>query len=123
MVETTKRKGRPARTEDTIETPTVSTSCIIRDPLMEPFYIDKDASTFTVLEKTTAKRGFRGQEASGKEKENVVGYYSSFRNALNAIAKQKFHTNTGEYNSIKEYIDSWNEVKDGIDSLLNTVNF
>jgi len=122
MEETTKRKGRPARTEDT-ETPTVSTSCVIRDPLMEPFYIEKDASTFTVVEKTTAKRGFRGQEASGKEKENVIGYYSNFRNALNAVAKQKFHTNTGEYNTIKEYITSWNEVKDGIESLLNTVNF
>jgi len=122
MEETTKRKGRPVRTEDT-ETPIVSTSCVIRDPLMEPFYIEKDASTFTVVEKTTAKRGFRGQEASGKEKENVIGYYSNFRNALNAVAKQKFHTNTGEYNTIKEYITSWNEVKDGIESLLNTVNF
>lgn len=122
MEETTKRKGRPARTEDT-ETPIVSTSCVIRDPLMEPFYIEKDASTFTVIEKTTAKRGFRGSEASGKEKENVIGYYSNFRNALNAVAKQKFHTNTGEYNTIKEYITSWNEVKDGIESLLNTVNF
>lgn len=122
MEETTKRKGRPTRTED-IETPTVSTSCVIRDPLMEPFYIEKDASTFTVVEKTTAKRGFRGQEASGKEKENVIGYYSNFRNALNAVAKQKFHTNTGEYNTIKEYIASWNEIKDGIESLLNTVNF
>jgi len=123
MEETTKRKGRSARTEKTTETPTVSTSCVIRDPLMEPFYIEKDSSNFTVIEKTTAKRGFRGKEVSGKEKENVVGYYSSFRNALNAVAKQKFHTNTGEYNSIKEYINSWNEVKDGLDSLLNTVNF
>jgi hypothetical protein len=97
--------------------------CIITDPAMDPFYISKDNSNFTVIEKTTVKRGFRGAVASGKDTENVIGYYSNFRNALNAVAKQKFHTNTGEYNTIKEYIASWNEVKDGIESLLNTVNF
>jgi hypothetical protein len=60
---------------------------------MEPFYISKDNSTFTVIEKSTAKRGFAGKEASGRETENVIGYYSNFKNALNAVAKQKFFVN------------------------------
>jgi hypothetical protein len=120
MVETTtKRKGRPARDSNNVDTQ--SNVCIITDPVMEPFYISKDNSNFTVVEKTTAKRGFRGAEASGKESENVIGYYSNFRNALNSIAKQKFYVNKGHYSSIKEYIDTWNDVKDGINNLLNKV--
>jgi hypothetical protein len=120
MVETTtKRKGRPAR--DTNNVDTQSNVCIITDPAMEPFYISKDNSNFTVIEKTTVKRGFRGAVASGKDTENVIGYYSSFKNALNAIAKQKFYVNKGQYSTIQEYIGTWNEVKDGINNLLNKV--
>ena len=120
MVETkTKRKGRPARDTDTIDTQ--SNLCIITDEVMEPFYISKDNSTFTVIEKSTAKRGFAGKEASGRETENVIGYYSNFKNALNAVAKQKFYVNKGHYSSIKEYMDTWNTVKDGINNLLNKV--
>ena len=120
MVETTtKRKGRPAR--DTNNVDTQSNVCIITDPAMEPFYISKDNSNFTVIEKTTTKRGFGGAEASGKETENIIGYYSNFRNALNAIAKQKFYVNKGHYSSIKEYMDIWNKVKEGINNLLNKV--
>ena len=120
MVETTtKRKGRPAR--DTTNVDTQSNVCIITDPAMEPFYISKDNSNFTVIEKTTVKRGFRGAVASGKDTENVIGYYSSFKNALNAIAKQKFYVNKGQYSTIQEYIGTWNEVKEGINNLLNKV--
>jgi hypothetical protein len=120
MVETkTKRKGRPARDTDTVDTQ--SNLCIITDEVMEPFYISKDNSTFTVIEKSTAKRGFAGKEASGRETENVIGYYSNFKNALNAVAKQKFYVNKGHYSSIKEYMDTWNTVKDGINNLLNKV--
>ena len=120
MVETTtKRKGRPARDANNVDTQ--SNVCIITDPAMEPFYISKDNSNFTVIERTTVKRGFRGAVASGKEVENVIGYYSSFKNALNTIAKQKFYVNKGQYSTIKEYIDIWNEVKEGINNLLNKV--
>ena len=120
MVETTtKRKGRQARDANSVDVQ--SNVCTITDEAIEPFYISKDNSNFTVIEKTTAKRGFRGAEASGKETENVIGYYSNFRNALNAIAKQKFYVNKGHYSTIKEYIDTWNTVKDGINNLLNKV--
>jgi len=119
MVETTKRKGRKPRDPNIVDPQ--SNSCIITDEVMEPFYISKDNSNFTVIEKSTAKRGFAGGEASGREIENVIGYYSNFKNALNAIAKQKFYVNKGHYSSIKEYMNTWNEVKEGINNLLNKV--
>jgi hypothetical protein len=118
MQETKTRRGRPARGE---EVDTQSTLCTIKDPAMEPFYIVKDATNFTVIERFVSTRGFGGKEATGKQQERVVGYYSSFSNALNCIAKQKFYLNKGEYSSIKEYIFTWNEVKNGIDNLLKSI--
>ena len=54
-----------------------------------------------------------------KEVEKVVGYYSSFGNAVNRIAKEKFYQNEGEYQTIQGYINTWKEVKDGMESMLN----
>lgn len=114
----TKRRGRPARGE---EVDPQSSLCTIKDPAMEPFYIVKDATNFTVIEKSFSTRGFGGKAATGKEQEKVVGYYTSFSNALNRISKEKFYQNQGEYNSIKEYINTWNEVKTGMENLLKSI--
>jgi hypothetical protein len=113
----TKSKGRPAKDEND----TQSNYCTIKDPSMEPFYIVKDASNFTVMEMKIAEKGFRGAEASGKEREITLGYYTSFKNALNRVAKEKFYQNQNDYASIKEYINTWNTVKEGIESMLNKV--
>ena len=116
-MEETKSKGRPARDEND----TQSNLCTIKDPSMEPFYIVKDTTNFTVMEKSIATRGFGGKKASGKEVEKVVGYYSNFKNALNRVAKEKFYENQSEYNSIQEYIETWNVVKNGLETILNKV--
>lgn len=118
MQETKTRRGRPARGEN--HDPQ-SSLCTIKDPVMEPFYIVKDATNFTVIEKSITTRGFGGKAATGKEQEKVIGYYTSFSNALNCIAKQKFYQNQGDYSSIKEYIGTWNEVKNGLNNLLKSI--
>jgi hypothetical protein len=116
-MEEVKRRGRPARDEND----TQSNLCIIKDPKMEPFYIVKDSTNFTVIEKSISTRGFGKQAATGKTQEKVIGHYTSFTNALNCIAKQKFYQNQGEYNSIKEYINTWNKVKIGMETLLKSI--
>ena len=68
MPKTTKR-GRPSKDIQTQS----SSYCIIKDPLMEPFYISKDATNFTVIEKTVSTRGFAGRKATGKEVEKISG--------------------------------------------------
>jgi hypothetical protein len=113
-----KRRGRPAKGESIDPQ---SSSCIIRDPQMDPFYIIKDSSNFTVMETSITTRGFGNQEATGKEQEKVLGYYTSFANALNRISKEKFYQNQGEYSSIKEYINTWNDVKQGMETLLKSI--
>jgi len=115
--ETIKKKGRPS----VDQTDPQSTTCTITDPLMEPFYIVKDSSNFTVVEKSITTRGFGGKKASGKEQEKNIGYYTSFKNALNRIAKEKFYQNQGDYSSIREYIDTWSKVKEGMESMLNRI--
>jgi len=112
-----KKRGRPSKDTQT-QNPSY---CIIKDPLMEPFFISKDATNFTVIEKSISTRGFAGKKATGKEVEKIVGYYSSFKNALNRIAKEKFYNNPGEYSSIQDYINSWDEVKNGLETILNKV--
>jgi len=111
----TKRRGRPARDEND----TQSNLCTIKDPSMDPFYIVKDATNFTVIEKSIATRGFAGKKASGKESEKIIGYYSSFGNAVNRVAKEKFYQNEGDYESIQKYINTWKEVKEGMETMLN----
>jgi hypothetical protein len=88
---------------------------------MEPFYIVKDSTNFTVVERSTSTRGFAGKKATGKETEKVVGYYSSFKNALNRVAKEKFYENQAEYDTIQDYIGTWNVVKEGMETMLNKV--
>lgn len=117
MEQTIKRKGRPVKD---INDPQ-STSCIIKDDAMEPFYIIKDATNFTVVEKSLTTRGFGGKKSLNREQEKTIGYYTTFSNALNSIAKQKFYQNKGEYTSIKEYIGVWNEVKTGLENLLKSI--
>ena len=111
-----KRKGRPKKSESDKFT----TQCIIRDPLIEPFYIQKDNYNWTVIQKTTSTRGFGGKKIAPKEVEKTIGHYSSFKNALNCVAKHKFYENDKEFTSIKSYINSWEKVKMGIETLLNT---
>jgi len=109
-----KKRGRPSKNNDN---PAYAT---IRDPLMEPYFIQKDRYNYTVMERVTPTVGFAGKEAKGKELERPIAYLSSFRGALWRISKLKFTNETkGEYNSIKEYISEWENLKNGINSLLN----
>ena len=116
MPKATKR-GRPSKDTQTQN----SSYCTIKDPLMESFYISKDATNFIVIEKSISTRGFAGKKATGKEVEKVVGYYTSFKNALNKIAREKFYNNPGEFSSIQDYINSWDKVKNGLETMLNKV--
>jgi len=115
-----KRKGRTPKSE---ADNSKNTLCMINDPIMEPFHIEKDNNNFIVSKTSITTRGFAGKVGGGKEKVEVVGYYTSFQNALNCIAKEKFYLNKGEYKTIKEYIAVWKELKDGLDELMNKIGF
>ena len=111
-----KKRGRPSKNDSN------SSYAIIRDPLMEPYFIQKDRYNYTVMERVTPTVGFAGKEPKGKELERPIAYMTSFKSAIWGISQLKFtNESKGEYNSIKEYIDEWKDLKDGIYSLLDKI--
>jgi len=112
-----KRRGRPSKDENSPD----SSVCIIKDPLMEPFYVRKDSNGFTLIEKVISTRGFAGKKATGKTVEKIVGYYTKFQNVLRVVSREKFYKNQSEFETITEYIDAWDEVKTGMELLLKKV--
>ena len=112
------KRGRPSKDEQSEN----QNYCTIKDPLMEPYFIQKDRYNYTVMERVTPTVGFAGKEPKGKELERPIAYMTSFKSAIWRISQLKFtNESKGEYNSIKEYIDEWKDLKDGIYSLLDKV--
>jgi hypothetical protein len=119
MEEKKERRGRPKKgSEESSDSLYLTT---IKDPIISPFYIQKDKSNFTVFETTQPTKGFGGKELSGKELDKFVGHYTCFGNALKVIAKRKFYTNQPEFASIKEYMNTWKVLKDEIETLFNKI--
>jgi len=97
---------------------------IIKDPVMEPFHISKDQYCFTVVETikpgddTLTRFGRKRKAGAGIDYERKIGHYSSLSNALFKIAKFKVDTKP-EYDSIKSYIEDWEQNKIEMQNLLN----
>lgn len=92
------------RNPDTIP----ATDTIIQDPAMEPFFITKSSGIggFTVYERVV-----RGENE--KPYLRTVCYPSSFNSALKTVAKELLnHSEKKQYNTVKEYIQSWNEIEE-----------
>ena len=92
----------------------LSNSITIRDPFLEPFYIQKDTYCYTVLEDATPDQRYT---KSVEKIQKTIGYYSTFGYCLRRIASLKT-SNKSEYNSISEYIEEWKEVENKINQLI-----
>ena len=88
----TKRRGRPARGE---QTDPQSSLCTIKDPAMDPYYIVKDATNFTVMEVSISTRGFGGKEASGRDQSG--SYFEPKEDELQEAKKRDL-----SYNKLNE---------------------
>ena len=92
----------------------LSNSITIRDPFLEPFYIQKDTYCYTVLEDATPDQRYT---KSVEKIQKTIGYYTSFGSCLRRIASLKT-SNKAEYNSISEYIQEWKEIENKINQLI-----
>jgi hypothetical protein len=104
---------------------------IIKDPILEPYYIGKDKHNYTVFEivPTTlnGKKGRRKKDdvieldPNGKTYEKSIGYYSTLGHAIEAISRQKM-TKCDSYTSLKEYMDELKSINQETQNLINKLN-
>ena len=72
----------------------------ITDPLMEPYFIQYDQNCYTVMKRITAGN-------TGREREQLIGYYSNVDSCLDSIAEDCVKTQS--YESIQEFVDTHKE--------------
>ena len=87
---------------------------IIEDPIMEPFFIVKSASSgYTVYEKV-----IRGENDTAYFK--TICYPSTFNHALKVVARELLPTTGGKhFTTIKQYISTWNEIEQKMRTITN----
>lgn len=97
-------------------------SCtIIKDPLMEPFYISKDQYCYTVVETITPNSKNLDKGSKGKVYEKPLGHYGKLSQALTKIAKCKTDKKP-EYDSVRSYIKEYEKDKELMQELLNKIS-
>jgi hypothetical protein len=97
-----------------------SSMTLIKDPSIEPYFIGKDGTSYTVYQTVypgTNKKG-RGRKTRTKEGIKPLTYHSTLSSCLASIAKLKVD-NRPIYNTIHEYISEWERVKEEISNMIN----
>jgi hypothetical protein len=90
---------------------------IIRDELLEPYFIGKDAYCYTAYEVITPQKKYLAEGSKGKNYEKPIGHYADFGNALLAIMKHQLNEKNKEYSSIQEYLDKWDNIKSNLNNI------
>jgi hypothetical protein len=93
---------------------------IIKDPVLEPFFLSKDEYCYTVYEIVTPDPKNLEKGSKGKDYQKALGHYTKLSHALNCIAKVKLD-HKKEYNSIKSYIQQWETNKQAMETLLESL--
>ena len=98
----------------------LSSMTLIKDPLIEPYFIGKDASSYTVYESMKIGNNNKGRGRKTRTKEGIkpISFHSNFASCLVSIAKLKID-NRPVYDSIAEYVAEWRRVKEEINQIVN----
>ena len=89
----------------------------IKDPILEPYYIIQNQFCYILMEgiSTTGKHHL----SQKKSKYNKpLGYYTSFSKIIMAISKEKLIKNEKTFNTIKEYINEWEKIKNELNNII-----
>jgi len=98
----------------------LSSMTLIKDPLIEPYFIGKDSCSYTVYQSMHPGENTKGRGRKTRTKEGIkpLSFHSDLSSCLFSIAKLKMN-NKPVYNSIKEYIAEWKRVKEEINQIVN----
>jgi hypothetical protein len=96
---------------------------VIRDPLLEPFFLTRDEYSFTIKQVIESDSDHFRSKGKSKTYEKSLYYFSDFGRAINKIAELR--SNLEDYNSLKEYIDNYqtisNQIKNYTDEIRSTI--
>ena len=92
---------------------------IIKDPIMEPFHIERDKYQYILLETGTTNGKHHLSKNTPTEFTKKLSFHSSFGKTLEALAEQKLWIVKEEYNSLREYIDEWGRIKNELKTLIH----
>ena len=84
---------------------------IIKDNLLEPYFIGKDAHCYTAYEVITPQKKYLEKGSEGKNYEKPIGHYTDFGSAVQSIMKAKLNRGDKEFDSIKDYLNEWKKIK------------
>ena len=90
---------------------------IIKDELLEPYFIGKDAYCYTAYEMITPQEKYLDEGSLGKNYEKPIGHYSNFGSALESIMKAQLNVKNKEYSSIQEYLNEWNAIQEKLNQI------
>ena len=93
---------------------------IIKEPVLEPYYIGRDSHCYTVYEVITPDSDrLRSKSSKGENYEKPVAHYSKFGSALNKVAECQLHNSKKNFDSVSKYLDRWDELSLKLEKLIN----
>lgn len=92
---------------------------IIKDPLLEPYFITKDEYSFTVKEMVKSDANHSRSKGGSKIYEKSHYYFPKFEQALQKIALLK--SGTTNFNSLDNYIENYLKISNQIKSYTNGI--
>ena len=93
---------------------------IIKDQIIEPYFIARDQYCYTVYETVVPTKMHWKKTELGESYEKALGHYSSFESALKTVIDFKVNQEGKIFGSLQEYLKEWKEVKTKIESLIKT---
>jgi hypothetical protein len=92
-----------------------SGASVIKDEVLEPFFISRDNYCYTVYE------NIKSSETPGNVYLKTHGHFSDLEPCLKSIAKMKIHKKK-EFSSLKEYIGEWVEIQEQFNKQLSVLS-
>jgi hypothetical protein len=89
--------------------PSKSNLRFIKDPALEPYYIQLDDHCYIAQKSTYSE--------SGKEYQNTLGHFGKLSGCIEAIARDD--AKSSNYNSIREFVERFEQKSEELKNLLN----
>ncbi len=93
----------------------LSSLSLIKDEVMEPYFIGRDNHCYTVYENVVSS------ETPGNTYLKTHGHHSNLDSCIKSIAKLKVHKRK-EFNSLQEYLGEWVNIQEQFNKQLSVLS-